>query len=278
MLAYPPLLLTLLGMGGHGPRQAELESAVRGRRVLVTGASRGIGAALAGRLALAGAHVILLARTEEELLRLQRRIAARGGSAEYLVCDLRDTAAAAEAGRRVMAGGAPDVIVSNAGHSIQRYLVDYADRFHDVSRTAGVNFLGPVALLLEILPHMRDGHLINVSSASVVTPAPGWSAYGATKSAFDAWVRALAPELALQGVATTSLRLPLVHTGMSSAWRRLPGLSARGAASLVCRAIVSRPRLIAPWWVRIVGILMDAAPGPIDRILTAYARHDRRRA
>jgi hypothetical protein len=89
-------------------------------------------------------------------------------------------------------------------------------------------------------------------------------------------VRAVAPELALQGVATTSLRLPLVHTGMSSAWSGLPGLSARGAASLVCRAIVSRPRLIAPWWVRIVGVLMDAAPGQSDRVMTAYARLDRR--
>jgi len=277
MPAFPPLLLSLLGMGGHGPRQADLERAVRGRRVLVTGASRGIGAALAGRLALAGAHVILLARSEPELRRLVRRIEAQGGSAEYVVCDLRDSDAAKDAGRRVLAGGVPDVIVSNAGLSIQRYLVDYASRFHDITRSTGVNFLGPVAMLLELLPHMRGGHLISVSSASVVTPAPGWSAYGASKSAFEAWIRAIAPELALQGIATTSLRLPLVHTGMSSAWRGLPGLSARGAASLVCTAIVSRPRVIAPWWVRIAGVLMDAAPAQSDRLMTAYARLDRQR-
>ena len=81
------------------------------------------------------------------------------------------------------------------------------------------------------------------------------------------------------GVTTTSLRLPLVHTAMSAAtpaYRRMPGLSVRGAARLVCRAIVDRPRVISPWWVRLAGLAMEAAPGLADRAMTAFARRERR--
>lgn len=277
------LLLALLGMHGLGPGAGRLRAAVAGRLIVVTGASRGIGAATAGRLALAGAHVVLLARTAGALDGVVGRIRARGGVADRLVVDLRDTDAAAAVARDILDRfGVPDVVVSNAGHSIHRALRDYADRFHDVTRTAGVNYLGPVALLLGLLPAMTargSGHLVTVSSTSVSIPAPGWSVYGASKSAFEAWLRAVAPELALDGVTTTSLRLPLVHTAMSAAtpaYRRMPGLSVRGAARLVCRAIVDRPRVISPWWVRLAGLAMEAAPGLADRTMTVFARLERR--
>lgn len=277
MSRWPRLALLALGMRGIGPRDARLRASVAGKLIVVTGASRGIGAATAGRLALAGARVVLLARTEADLSRLAARITARGGSAAVIAVDLRDTDAATSAAAEILVmHGVPDVVVSNAGHSIHRALVDYADRFHDVTRTAGVNYLGPVALLLGLLPPMMargSGHLVSVSSTSVSLPAPGWSVYGASKSAFEAWLRSVAPELAASGVATTSLRLPLVHTGMSApTYRSAPGLSVRGAAQLVCRAIVDRPRLIAPWWVRLGGVLADAAPGTSDRIARLLVR------
>lgn len=276
MSGWPRLALLALGMRGIGPTDARLRASVAGKLIVVTGASRGIGAATAGRLALAGARVVLLARTRGDLEVLAARIRRRGGEAVVVVVDLRDTEAARAAADEVLAYGIPDVVVSNAGHSIHRDLVDYADRFHDVTRTAGVNYLGPVALLLGLLPPMMErgsGQLVSVSSTSVSIPAPGWSVYGASKSAFEAWLRAVAPELAARGVATTSLRLPLVHTAMSaSTYRSSPGLTVRGAAQLVCRAIVDRPRLISPWWVRVGGALADAAPGLTDRLATAYQR------
>lgn len=275
--------LAALGMHGVGPRADRLRQAVAGRLIVVTGASRGIGAATAGRLALADARVVLLARTEADLDRLVSRIRARGGAAHRLVVDLRDPDAARAAGERILAEhGVPDVVISNAGHSIHRWMTDYADRFHDVTRTIGVNYLGPVALLLPLLSAMTargHGHLVSVSSTSVSIPAPGWSVYGASKSAFEAWLRAVSPELALDGVSTTSLRLPLVHTAMSAAtpaYRRMPGLTVRGAARLVCRAVVDRPRVIAPWWVRVAGLAMEAAPTLSDRVMRAYGRLDRR--
>lgn len=279
MSGWPRVALLALGMGGIGPSAARLRASVAGKLVVVTGASRGIGAATAGRLALAGARVVLLARSAEALEERAARIRARGGEAHAVVCDLRDTDAAAAAARIILDLGLPDIVVSNAGHSIHRDLVDYADRFHDVTRTAGVNYLGPVALLLGLLPRMMErgsGQLVSVSSTSVAIPAPGWSVYGASKSAFEAWLRAIAPELASRGVATSSLRLPLVHTAMSaSTYQGSPGLSARGAAQLVCRAIVDRPRLISPWWVRLGGIIADAAPGFSDAIATEYVKRRR---
>lgn len=265
----------LLGMHGLGPSARRLRAAVSGRLIVITGASRGIGATAAGRLAMAGARVILLARSEDDLAAVAARIRARGGSAEWIAVDLRDTDAAAAAGSRILAEfGVPDVVVSNAGHSIHRSLADYADRFHDVTRTAGVNFLGPVAMLLPLLPAMTargSGHLVSVSSTSVSLPAPGWSVYGASKSAFEAWLRSVAPELLAGGVTTTSIRLPLVHTAMSApTYAGMPGLDVRGAAHLVCRAIVDRPRLISPWWVRLGGFVMEAAPGLTDRLLARW--------
>lgn len=276
------LLLASVGMHGIGPSARRLRHTVEGQLIVVTGASHGIGAATAGRLALAGAHVVLVARTESDLSRLVSRIRSRGGTAHWMTLDLRDTAAAAAIGARILAEhGVPDVVVSNAGQSIHRYLDEYSDRFHDVTRTAGTNYLGPVALLLGLLPAMMargSGQLVSVSSTSVSMPAPGWSVYGASKSALEAWLRSVAPELAERGIATTSLRLPLVHTAMSAAtYQGVPGLTTRGAARLVCRAIVDRPRLIAPWWVRVGGAVMDAAPGASDRVMRFYQRLDRRR-
>ena len=276
MSRWPRLALLALGMRGIGPRDARLRASVERKLIVVTGASRGIGAATAGRVALAGARVVLLARTEDDLHRLAGRIQARGGDAVTIAVDLRDTDAAAAAARQILEIGIPDVVISNAGKSIHRDLVDYAHRFHDVTRTAGVNYLGPVALLLGLLPAMMQrgsGQLVSVSSTSVSIPAPGWSVYGASKSAFEAWLRSVAPELAARGVSTTSLRLPLVHTAMSApTYGNAPGLSVRGAAQLVCRAIVDRPRLISPWWVRLGGLIADAAPSLTDRIATEYVR------
>ena len=274
------LLLAVAGMHGVGPRADRLRRAVEGRLIVVTGASRGIGATTAARLALAGARVVLVARSENDLATLTTRIRSRGGTADWIALDLRDTDAASAVGARILAEfGVPDVVVSNAGQSIHRYLDEYAERFHDVVRTAGTNYLGPVALLLTLLPAMMErgsGQLVSVSSTSVAMPAPGWSVYGASKSAFEAWLRSVAPELAERDVTTTSLRLPLVHTTMSApTYSGVPGLTVRGATRLVCRAIVDRPRLISPWWVRIAGAVMDAAPGASDRVMRLYQRADR---
>jgi NAD(P)-dependent dehydrogenase (short-subunit alcohol dehydrogenase family) len=267
------VLSRLLAPRGSTDAEA-LDRAVRGKVVLLTGASFGIGRALAVRLGQAGAKLLLVARTAEALAEVATEICAAGGDARALPLDLADADAVDALGARLAAEGvAADVVIHNAGKSIRRLLVDSLDRPHDFSRTIGVNYLGPVRLQLALLPAMiarRGGHIVAVSSLGVrLPPAPRWAAYTASKSAFDVWMRSAGPELGAYGIACTSVYLGLVHTRMSApteSCRDLPGLTAEEAALVVCRALVNRPRAIAPWWVGPLRVLAPWCEGLVERI------------
>jgi NAD(P)-dependent dehydrogenase (short-subunit alcohol dehydrogenase family) len=250
----------VLGMLVNHPRASDpdrLHDAVSGATVLVTGASFGIGAATARKLASAGATVLLAARSADKLDELTATIAADGGHAVSYPADISDEATVAELAKRICAEhGAPDIVVNNAGKSIRRSLHEQYERPHDFDRTIGVNYLGPIRLLLELVPEMRrrgSGHIVNVSSVGVRTPpGPRWGAYQASKGAFDMWLRSVAPELHADGVDVTSIYFGLISTRMmepTKSLRNAPGLSAEQAADIVAKAITDRPRTIAPWWL-----------------------------
>lgn len=224
-----------------------------GLTILVTGASRGIGEALALRLGEAGAHLILTARSEERLREVKAAVEARGGTAETFALDLRDEAALevflATVGERRI-----DVFVNNAGKSIRRPLADSLDRAHDFARTMALNYQAPVRLLLGLAPRLREsrGQVVNVSALNVLmVPMPHWAAYQASKAAFDQCLRGAAPELRAWGVAVTVLYLPLVRTAMiapTRAYRNAPAMDPDQVALLICRCLVSRRRRWLPWW------------------------------
>ncbi|MFI9502989.1 SDR family NAD(P)-dependent oxidoreductase [Nocardia sp. NPDC052566] len=237
------------------PREKSLRDAVGGRVVLVTGASHGIGKASARKLAAAGATVLLVARSVDDLEQVAADIAAAGGTAHIHPTDMADMTAVEQLGRTILTEyGQLDMVISNAGKSIRRPIDESYDRFHDFTRTIDVNYLGPVRLLLTVLPHMRErgtGHIVNISSwAVLVPPAPRWAAYGASKAAFDVWLRSVGTEIAGDGLTTTSIYMPLVHTRMSAPtdFSRIPGLTVDEASDLVCHAVTAKPREIAPWW------------------------------
>jgi len=224
------------------------------------------------RLAGVGAQVIGIARTASALKDLEEGIGAGGGVFCGLAGDLRDVAWAEQTGRAIVEKwGSPVLLISNAGHSIRRPLADYWDRFHDIARTAGVNYLGAVALALPILQAMvkaGEGHLLTVSSTSVDIHLPGWSAYCASKGAFEAWLRSVAPELRAAGVAVTSVHLPRAATAMSAPTAQtyhLPELSINQAADILCRAVVTRPRFVIPWWARLGAQASQISPGLLQR-------------
>ncbi|MEA3041355.1 MAG: hypothetical protein QOC65_844 [Sphingomonadales bacterium] len=231
-----------------------LERALRGRTVLITGASYGIGEAVARLVAAAGAHVLLVARTAEKLEALAGEIAAAGGTATVLAADLTDEAAVEYLAARV-AAFPPDIVVSNAGKSIRRPLFQSLDRFHDITRTIGVNYLGPARLALATIPALveRRGQLINVSAANaLLLPAPYWAAYQASKTAFDQWLRCAAPELRARGVAVTTVYLPLVRTRMiapTAIYAKAPAMEPDQAARLVVRMMLTRQKWWTPWWL-----------------------------
>lgn len=234
-----------------------LRAAVEGKVVLVTGASFGIGAALAERLGAAGAKVLMAARSVQELEALRLRIAQSGGTAHCYVLDLAAPESVDAAATQILADhGHIDVLVHNAGKSIRRSLYRSLDRAHDFQRTMAVNYLGPVRLQLALLPSMivrRSGQIINVSSVGVrIPPAAFWAAYSASKSAFDIWIGAAAPELKHSNIECTRVYLGLVHTRMSApteGYSSMPGQTPEQAACVLSRALIRRPRSISPWWL-----------------------------
>lgn len=248
-----------------------LRAAVAGKTVLVTGASYGIGEASARRIARAGATVLLLARTAERLDELAGEITEAGGTAHAYPVDLTDLAAVEKVTAEILGRhDHVDVVVNNAGKSIRRSVHLSYDRMHDFERTMAVNYLGPVRLLLGLLPSMRArgaGHIVNVSTAAVrMPPMPRWGAYQASKTAFDVWLRSVAPEIQADGVITTSIYMPLVRTRMSEptpGLAKVPALRPEQAAAMVARAIVARPPRIMPWWLRPAEVFSAAAPGPV---------------
>lgn len=268
---------SLLGNPGHQLDPGALREAVDGRVILVTGASHGIGEALARRVAAAGARTVLVARSADRLSALAAEL---GPSAVALPCDLADRdAVRALADDALATHGRVDVVVSNAGRSIRRSAAESADRLHDVTRLADVNYVGPAGLLLGLLPAMRargSGHVVNVSTVGVLLPpAPRWAAYVASKAAFDTWLRSVAAEIADDGVTTTSVYLALVHTRMSAPsddFDDVPGLSADQAAGVVARAIVERPARIAPRWATAAGVAGELARRPAHEAMRRYGR------
>ena len=249
-----------------------LRAAVSGKTVLVTGASYGLGEATARKLGAAGANVLLVARSADRLTALAASINAGGGRATAYPADLTDPTAVAELAKGLTENHGPmDVVVSNAGKSIRRSLHLQYDRPQDFECTIGVNYLGPVRLLLGLLPAMRrrgSGHIVSVSTVGVRTaPGPRWGSYLASKSAFDVWLRSVAPELRADGVDVSSVYMTLVHTPMSDPTpilRMMPGLSAEQAADIVAKAIIDRPRTVQPLWVWPVEISSMLLPRALE--------------
>jgi acyl-CoA synthetase (AMP-forming)/AMP-acid ligase II/short-subunit dehydrogenase len=266
------------GITGRGPREQRLRAAVAGRTVLITGASEGIGAATARQLAAAGATVLLVARNVERLEQVRAEIVAAGGCAVVHPADLSSpNQAAALAADLVTRYPRIDVVVSNAGRSIRRSVADTADRFHDIERTMSLNHLGPVQLLLVLLPAMRangGGHIVNVSTAGLSMNTPNWSAYHASKAAFDTWLRSVAVEVRRDHVIVSTVYFNLVRTRMSAPtpqYQRVPAMSAAEAAQIVCRTVAHR-RSWWPWWARIGGITAAAVPRTVERALVTGVR------
>lgn len=251
-----------------------LPSPLRGRAVLVTGASSGIGAATARQVAERGATVLLVARREDRLRAVATRIEAGGGSAYTYACDLTDAEAVDALVTRVLAEhGQVDYLVNNAGRSIRRSLELSYDRFHDVERTMAINYFGPVRLILALMPSMREqrfGHVVNVLTWGVQVKAPKFSAYIASKTALDTFSRIAGREAFGDNVTFSNVRLSLVRTDMvtaSDAYRRTPARSSDQAAAVVVRALEDRPLTVDT----ALGSLSEVANLVAPRLADAFA-------
>lgn len=230
-----------------------LEQRVQGKLILITGASSGIGAHSARRLAAAGAKLILVARSEDKLTALVQELQQAGCQASALRCDISDLDDCDRLCNRVIAEhGCIDILVNNAGRSIRRSVLKSTDRFHDYQRTMQLNYFGAIRISLNLLPSMvanGGGQIINISTLGVQTGVPRFSAYLGSKFALEGWTMAAQNELAHKGIDFTVINYPLVRTPMiapTRAYDRFPALSEDEAARWLCNAIVRRPKRIVP--------------------------------
>lgn len=225
-----------------------------GKRVLLTGASSGIGEAAAELLAREGATVAVVARRQELLDALAQRITAAGGTALSMPCDVSDMdavdALVADAEKRL---GGVDILINNAGRSIRRPLAESLERWHDVERTMVLNYYAPLRLIRGLAPGMLergDGHIINVSTWGVLSEAsPLFAVYNASKAALSAVSRVVETEWGHKGVHSTTLYYPLVATPMiapTKAYEGMPALTSEEAAEWMLTAARTRPVRIAP--------------------------------
>ena len=229
-----------------------LRGQVEGKVVLITGASSGIGKATAWKLAEAGAHVVTIARDKEQLDEVVAEFAAAGLKLHAYVGDLADMASADTVTQQILAEhGVVDVLFNNAGRSIRRAIENSFDRFHDFERTMQLNYFGSLKVSMGVLPKMiaqKRGHIINISSIGVLTNAPRFSAYVASKSALDAWTRCAASEFADRGINFTTINMPLVKTPMiapTKIYDQVPTLTPEEAAALICDAIIHKQVRVA---------------------------------
>jgi len=225
---------------------------VRDKVIVVTGGSSGIGKAAALKLAAAGGKVILVARGEEKLIETKQEIEAAGGKCWMYTADISDIASCDALVARVLKDhGACHYLVNNAGRSIRRGVINSLDRFHDFERTMQLNYFGALRLIMGFLPAMmaqRQGHIINISSIGVLSNAPRFSAYVASKSALDSFSACAASEFLDKGISFTTINMPLVRTPMIAPTRmyeNVPTLSPEEAADLVVEAIIHKPVRIA---------------------------------
>jgi NAD(P)-dependent dehydrogenase (short-subunit alcohol dehydrogenase family) len=232
-----------------------LKGQVDGRVILITGGSSGIGLATAIKVAEAGAVTVICGRDADKLVEAKKEIIDKVGKQAKVVTysvDIADMVDCDRFTKQLIADhGHVDVLVNNAGRSIRRGIENSFDRFHDFERTMQLNYLGAVKTAMGVLPEMikaRRGQIINISSIGVLTNAPRFSAYVASKSALDAWTRCAASEFADVGIKFTTINMPLVRTPMiapTKLYNNVPTLSPEEAADLVAQAIVYKPVRIA---------------------------------
>ena len=229
-----------------------LKGQVAGKVVLVTGGSSGIGKATAMKLAEAGALTVICARDVEQLAETKKEFESHGLKLLTYSVDLADYSQCDELVSKLADDlGGVDILVNNAGRSIRRAIENSFDRFHDFERTMQLNYFGALRLTMGLLPKMlekRRGHIINISSIGVLTNAPRFSAYVASKAAMDAFSKCAASEFADRGIDFTTINMPLVKTPMiapTKLYDQVPTLTPEDAADLVVQAIIYRPVRIA---------------------------------
>jgi thioester reductase-like protein/NADP-dependent 3-hydroxy acid dehydrogenase YdfG len=222
-----------------------LKGQITGKVILITGGTSGIGQATALKIAAAGTAkaVIVCGRDQEKIDETLKLAKKQGVKISAYSADVADEVGCAAFCKMLEEKyGGVDILVNNAGRSIRRAIESSYDRFHDYTRTMDVNYFGALRITLGLIGGMvnkKKGHVINISSIGVLTNAPRFSAYVASKAS---------SEFSDRGVNFTTINMPLVKTPMiapTKIYNNVPTLEPEEAADMIIRAIVYKPVRIA---------------------------------
>ena len=247
---------------------------VAGTLAVVTGASSGIGRAVAVRLAGAGCRLILVGRDGARLAEV-----ARDTGGEAVVADLADSAAVADLAERLARDGAgPDVLVNNAG--IGSVGSAAAQDGVDLDRLLAVNLRAPVTLTRAVLPGMLErgrGHLVFVSSIAALLGVAGESSYAAVKAGLHVFATSVHAEVGSAGIGVSTIVPGVVDTEFfvrrgSPYTRRFPRpIRADRVADAVLRAVErDRAEVIVPSWLRVPVMVRSMAPNTYRRLAARW--------
>lgn len=242
---------------------------IRGKRVVMTGASRGIGRAVALNLAKKGAHIVAIARGTTKLQDLKSKIKKCSGEAHAISCDITDPEMVQRACKEIVGHfGSPDILINCAGHGVWKPFMDIIDEEH--RQMMAVNYWGTYRFIRAFLPGMikrKSGKIVNISSGSGKFALPVTSGYSASKFAVVGLSEALHRELMGSGVSVSCLNPGSVKTDF---WdearipqklipplvRYSPKLSPKAVAHWVCLCIwLPIPTLTIPFFVGILAKL-----------------------
>lgn len=258
---------------------------LKGKVVLITGASSGFGEDAARLFAAEGAHVVLAARRVERLQQAVERIQAAGGEAMATPVDVTNLADIENMVQSVIENlGRIDILFNNAGFGRLDWF-ERLDPTRDIQTQINVNLTGLMEVTHTVLPHMlarRSGHIINMSSVAGWIAAPMYTVYSATKYGVRGYTDALRRELGVYSIRVSGIYPgPALtefgqHTGSSvlkndfkvPAWVSMT--SEYVAKQVVNLAKHPRRTLIIPWWFRPVIWFDTNFPGGIDWIVNEY--------
>jgi short-subunit dehydrogenase len=256
---------------------------LRGARVLLTGASSGIGAALARRLAQEGARLVLASRNRERLDAVAGSIRAAGGETVVAPADVTDPAQRARLVETAVAAlGGLDVLVNNAGVGAMGWFADASEE--RLRRIFEVNFFAATELTRLALPHLRGGRnpmLVNVSSALGRRAIPGGSEYSASKFALTGWSEAVRPELARQGIhvlvvspgtIATAFKENLLEEHFLLNWQTRRGMPADRCARIIVTAMKRRRNeVVITAGAKLLLWLNRLSPRLVDFLMARFA-------
>jgi short-subunit dehydrogenase len=247
------------------------------KRIFITGASSGIGEALARRLAAPGMTLGLVARRRDVLDKLARDLLSQGATVHQYAVDVADTDAMKRvSGEFVAAAGGADLVVANAGVGIRSALLE--GEVGEVAELMRTNVIGMTNTVVPFVPTMlahRSGVLVAIASVAGWRALPGRTAYSTSKAAVITFMDGLRMELAGTGVHAMAICPGFIATPMTAVLKhKMPFLlTVEQAVDQILGAIERRPKVFTfPWQMRVLTPVFRAAPDWLIRKLSPAPR------